>query len=129
LISNITLTATAQCFAPDSVKNYLPIAWTCRPPIGDTSGESCVIHSIPVAFFKQFKESYFDFTTYILDEGDDVNKASYFEPDTDNRKIVYLAMDDDGFDPELNCLELNPAGTLNCEFNDDGILDVEGGAN
>ena len=38
-------------------------------------------------------------------------------------------MDEDGFDPELNCLELNPAGTLNCDFNDDGILDVEGGAN
>jgi hypothetical protein len=121
--------ATAQCFPPESVANYLPIAWTCRPPIGNTSGEECVLHSIPVVFYKQFKAAFFDFTTNILDEGDGVNKSSYFEPGIDNRKIIYLAMDDDKFNPELDCVELNPTGSINCDFDDDGILDVEGGAN
>jgi hypothetical protein len=88
-----------------------------------------VVHSIPVVFYKQYKNSSFDFTTNILDEGDGENMSSYYEPGVDDRKIIYLAMDDDGFNPELDCIEINPGGSLNCDFNDDGILDVEGGAN
>ncbi|NIW44219.1 MAG: hypothetical protein GWN30_05450 [Gammaproteobacteria bacterium] len=44
-------------------------------------------------------------------------------------------MDDDSFDPELDCEELNTdtdttpgVGLINCDFDDDGFIDVEGGA-
>ena len=58
--------------------------------------------------------------------------------------IIYMVMDDSNFQAEIDCMELNkrddlppPSGDLgsppgvgliNCDFNDDGFLDVEGGA-
>lgn len=129
-VNPVQAEAAAGCFAPRTVKNLLPIAWTCRPPVGGSTG-SCYIHTIPYPIFKTFLNS-FDFDNEILDEGDETTPSSYMNDTSGGLgegKMVYLVMDSDKFDPALDCVELNPVGQINCDFNDDGIMDVEGGAN
>ena len=128
--------ASAGCFTPGTLANFLPITWTCRPPAGGSSDETCTVHSIPSPIFDIIKMSFnfkqIDLTggyngIGLLDEGDGSNPSSY--SDGNGGKMVYLVMDSDSFDPEVDCVELNPMGEINCDFNDDGVLDVEGGAN
>ena len=117
--------AAAGCFIPASTTNMLPIAWTCRPPVGGST-EECKIHSIPWKVFKVLLGT-FDFDAGLLDEGDGEDPDSYH--DGVGGKMPYLVMDDSQFDYMSYCLELNPGGSMICDFDGDGILDVEGGAN
>ena len=127
----VKATASAACFYPSAAENLLPIAWTCTPPVSGST-ESCVIKSIPHSIWDQITGSGFNFDVDLLDEGDETTAASY---QTDlygtagEGKMIYMVMDSASFDPALHCEELNVAGTINCDFDDDGILDVEGGAN
>ncbi len=119
--------ASAGCFPPSSPTRMLPIAWTCRPPVGG-SNEECKIKTIPLDVFTVLL-SYFDFEGIdggLLDEGDGANHATY--TDGVGGKLTYLVMDSDSFDPTVDCVELNPFGAITCDFDGDGILDVEGGA-
>jgi hypothetical protein len=122
--------ASAGCFVPATGKNLLPIAWNCRPPVGGTT-DDCEIASIPWTVFKTlltfFNFGPGQFESMLLTEGDGVNYQTY--NDTIGGKMAYLVMDSDSFDPATNCMELNAAGTINCDFDDDGVLEVEGGAN
>jgi hypothetical protein len=63
----------------------------------------------------------------LLTEGDGLNYSSY--TDSVDSVMTYVLMDSDSFDPSIDCLELNATGTIRCDFNNDGTLDVEGGAN
>ena len=119
--------AAAGCFSPATFENVLPIAWTCRPPVGGTT-EQCTIHAIPWNVFKILLPI-FDFNTKVLNEGDGENYQTYTDNNASDGKLIYLVMDSDKFDPSVDCQELSATGTINCDFNDDGILDVEGGAN
>jgi hypothetical protein len=120
--------ASAGCFPPGSPTNMLPIAWTCRPPVGGST-EDCKIKTIPIDVFTVLL-SYFDFEGAdggLLDEGDEANHGTY--TDGTGGKLTYLVMDSDSFDASVDCVELNPGGSINCDFDGDGILDIEGGAN
>lgn len=119
--------ASAGCFPPATFTRVLPIAWTCRQPVGGSSS-TCSIHSIPWPIFQTLL-GIVDFNNTVLTEGDEIHYTTYTDNPPGEGKLVYLVMDSDKFDPSVDCQELNPAGQINCDFNDDGILDVEGGAN
>lgn len=122
--------ASAGCFIPGTAKSLLPIAWNCRPPIGGST-DDCEIESIPWSVFETLL-TFFDFgpgqfESMLLTEGNGVNYDTY--TDTVGGKMIYLVMDSDSFDTATDCVELNPSGSINCDFNDDGSFEVEGGAN
>ncbi len=119
--------AAAGCFSPKTMVNLLPIAWSCRAPIG-SSVEQCTLQTIPWKIFKTI-QSTFNFDTNLLDEGDEINYSSYYDAAPGDGKLIYLVIDSDKFDPLVDCQELNPAGTINCDFDNDGLLNVDGGAN
>lgn len=122
--------ASARCFNPGGAEFLLPIAWSCRPPVGGTLN-TCTLSEIPYSVFDVIDNT-FDFRTYLLDVGDGVTAASYqtdLAHTAGEGKLIYIVMDDDKFDQNLDCEELNPAGTINCDLDDDGVIDVEGGAN
>jgi hypothetical protein len=124
--------AAAGCFPPQSTKNLLPIAWACGPPAGEASTEDCTIHQIPVEVFKQLRtdlgDPWFEQSGHLLDAGDYVDDpvASHYN-DGSGGVMAYLVMDANTLFEE-DCIELNPAGgTITCDLNGDGILDVGGG--
>jgi Flp pilus assembly protein TadG len=127
--------ASAGCFLPGSAANLLPIAWTCRQPVGGSS-DTCVLKRIPYPTWEKFVETEGDklfFEANLLDEPlIDEDDPGDYKTDLDGTlgegKMVYMVMDSEDFDPFVDCEELNAAGTINCDFNDDGYLDVEGGA-
>jgi hypothetical protein len=120
--------ASAGCFSPGKLANLLPITWTCRPPAGGSVDDPCNVQSIPSPIFDVLR-TFFNFNNDLLDEGDGVSVSSYHDNLPGEGKIAYLVMDSDKFDPEIDCEELNPSGEINCDFNDDGVLEVNGGAN
>jgi hypothetical protein len=63
----------------------------------------------------------------LLTEGDGLTYTSY--TDAVGNPMTYILMDSDKFDQTADCIELNIHGQIHCDLNDDGILDVEGGAN
>ena len=134
----VRATASAKCFPPGATEGVLPIAWTCQPPVGGST-DTCVIHSIPWDVFQDLfvtvdpPSPWFNFgpgtsSSLLLTEGDGVNHGTY--TDAVGGIMTYLLMDSSTFNSSLHCVELNPVGgTINCDFNNDGILEVEGGAN
>lgn len=138
--------AAAGCFLPAEANNLLPVAWTCTVHTGEV--QTCVINQIPVDIFDDIvanQISYdFNFDEDLLDVGDETTSASYmtdkdFIPGTEG-KLVYMVMDDADFDENLNCAELNPpgedltadppnppgVGLITCDFDGDGIVNVQG---
>jgi hypothetical protein len=125
--NTVTAQASAGCFNPATVRNVLPIAWTCRPAVGGSVDAGCVLKSIPWDVFKILL-TVVNFNGMILDDGDGETAASYMTGGAGEGKLIYMVMDSDSFNPLVDCEELNASGSINCDFNDDGILDVEGGA-
>ncbi|MEY2818175.1 MAG: hypothetical protein RL275_1638, partial [Chloroflexota bacterium] len=129
--------ASAGCFPPRTGEKVLPIAWTCRPPVGGSTDE-CFIHSIPWDVFNDLYTNvnpptpWYNFgpgtdPDMLLTEGDGFNYSTY--TDAVGGYMTYVLMDSDKFDPSMDCQELNSSGSIHCDLNDDGTLDVEGGAN
>lgn len=122
--------AAAGCFIPRAVKNLLPISWSCQPPNGGST-DACTIHSIPWSIFNEqlwprFKVPLGPGGNMILDEGDGVNYQTYADGVPVTGKIPYLVMSDTTFDT-AQCAPPAGGGTLICDFNGDGILDLTGG--
>jgi len=117
--------AEAGCFAPASTTNMLPVAWTCRPPVGG-SNEECRIRAIPWRLM-EILLGIFNFDSGLLDQGDEADADTYY--DGDGPPMTYVVMDSNSFDPTTDCQPPIGAGTIVCDFDGDGILDVEGGAN
>jgi secretion/DNA translocation related TadE-like protein len=129
--------ARAGCYGIDYAGGLLPIAWTCRPPIPgmDTIGDDeCAMLGIPHETMDDIIESGFDFSVNILDTGNPGDPTSYYD-DLDGAdeesKMIYLIADSlvvDGLLEDV-CIELNPiGGTIDCDFENDGIIDIDGGA-
>ena len=128
--TTIEATASASCFSPQGLTNLLPIAWSCRSPEGDEDnlGSGCTVQAIPKDIFTSITSSGFDFTSYVLDAGDGINPSSYQNDMYGNSegKMIYIVMDSNKFDL-TTCEEPQwGTGNINCDLNDDGILDVEG---
>jgi hypothetical protein len=128
---SVTATAAAGCFAPATISNLLPISWTCQPPVGGSTS-ACVIHSIPWSIFKNqiapsYKNRLSNKGDLVLDNGDGVNYQTY--TDGVGSKMAYIVADSNGFNLTTDCLPPIGTGTINCDFNGDGIPDVDGGAN
>jgi hypothetical protein len=117
--------AEAGCFAPASTTRMLPIAWTCRPPVGGTLID-CQIQAIPWGLFEVLLGT-FNFDSGLLDEGNGISLTSYY--DGTGGKMTYLIMDSNAdFDPLTDCADLPPAGgTITCDFDGDGVSNLEGG--
>lgn len=124
--------ASANCFPPDTGVNVLPVAWTCQPPVGGSTG-ACSIHNIPWDVFNpdllpRLKAD----PNLILDEDNVGDNVWERYTDGSGSKAAYILMDDNKFIPHDSCKpylgDSTATGTINCDFNNDGILDVEGGA-
>jgi Flp pilus assembly protein TadG len=124
--------ASSGCFSPRTTKNLLPVAWSCQPPVGG-SVDSCSIHAIPWVAFQTLLTVH-DFgpgtnANMLLDEDTNGDETYGRYRDGNGTKMTYLIMDDDKF-AYSSCKP--PIGTtvdgLNCDFNNDGIVDVEAGA-
>ena len=129
--STVEAFAAATCYNPKGIGDLLPIAWSCRAPEGETDnlGNDCTVKGIPHEIFETIQRSGFQFDTYLLDEGDDVTALSY-QSDLDHLagegKMIYVVMDSNKFDLSV-CEEPQwGTGNINCDLDDDGILDVEG---
>jgi hypothetical protein len=87
-------TATAGCFAPCSMTGILPVAWACQPPAGGSIEESCAVE--------------------------------YGTMDTAGP--LYIIMDSEKTSGDVYCQDPpnsgTPAGTLDCDLDDDGYDDL-----
>ena len=124
----VNAAAAADCLIPRGVVgDIVPIAYTCRPPVGGEV-EDCNMERIPYKLFQEIEDSGFDFETFILDVGDETTSASYMT-DLDGLngegKALYIVMDTDKFDEFTDCSMYG--GPINCDFNNDGIIDVAAG--
>jgi hypothetical protein len=128
--------ASAGCFPPSSSAHLLPIAWACQPPVGGST-DACTIHSIPWELFKNeilpaYGSRLHKNGDLMLDEGNEVTSGSYVDAAPTNPStgkpstIAYLVMDDNTFNT-AQCAPPIGSGTLICDFNGDGILDLTGG--
>jgi hypothetical protein len=134
--------AAASCFTIGAAGGLLPIAWTCRPPapgMDTLGGNDCAMWGIPHETFDLIIGSGFDFSEDILDYGDPDDHTTYYD-DLDgtngDSKVIFLVADSlkvAGMLEEV-CYELNPAldpllgNGVDCDFEDDGIIDIDGGA-
>ena len=112
-LSNMTANARAAagCFSPTYGEGVLPIIWACRAPVDGwpSSSDTCQQQRIT---WKTLTEDY--------DPFDQIHPELYIVMDslkTDNEP--------DGYDPELRCIQddLDPPGTLDCDFDGDGESD------
>lgn len=144
--------AAASCFSVGDAGSLLPIAWTCRTPLTgeDLLGDDdCAIRGIPHSVFEDILAQvgpvdnehrtgfFYDF---LLDEGDGTTAASYHDDIAEinsDPKMVYVVADSLKVAGMLEdvCLELNTdtddipgVGTITCDFDGDGIIDIDGGA-
>lgn len=148
--------ASSGCFLPAEANNLIPVAWTCNSTIGEVSIENCNINQVPVPVFDYLEDlngwdwfqrpdgKLLDAGNPALEGGSLPAYAASFMDDTDGLggqgKLVYLVMDDADFDENLNCKELNPPGEnpnadppnppgvgfITCDFDGDGIVNVQG---
>lgn len=120
--------ASADCLPPrDVTGNVVPIAWTCRPPVGGNVGD-CLVERIPHNIFKEIQDSGFDFNTNILDSGNKKTSASYktdLEGYAGEGKALYIVMDTDKFNEKTDCQDYG--GPIDCDLNNDGQIDVIAG--
>ncbi len=125
-----TAEAAAGCFTPAAYKGVLPIAWTCRPPEGQTPQPDCYLHKVPFNIFTTLYSNIADYkgkAGKIFDEGDGVIPTSYL--DGVGGKMIYIVMDVDKFNHAKDCAPPIGAGSIICDLNGDGVSDVYGGAN
>lgn len=119
--------AAADCLLPGGIKGDLvPIAWTCRPPIGGEVGD-CEVERIPRSIFEELQQSGFDFDRFILDVGDGKNAYTYKDDIGINNegKALYIVMDTDKFNENTDCQ--NFGGPIDCDLNNDGTIDIAAG--
>jgi len=118
--------AAAGCFKPSSTANLLPIAWTCRPPVGGSTGV-CSIHSIPWGVFEDLLAhvQFGNGASVVLDPGDGVNWGTYQDDQSGSSKMAYLVMDKT-VDTATDCAPPFGTGTFICDLDGDGTLDVTG---
>ena len=124
----VVATASADCLIPGGLKgDVAPIAWTCRPPVGGEVGD-CNVERIPFDIFEDIEKSGFNFDQFILDVGDGSTAFSY-QTDLDGTagegKALYIVMDTDKFNENTDCQMYG--GPIDCDFNNDGIIDLAGG--
>lgn len=129
--NSVRASATAKCFNPRGSENLLPISWACQPPTGGTPGTTCVIQMIPWKLFRdQILPSYgnglHEGGSLILDQGDGVTKESYVDGSPVNGKIPYMIMDSSTQTTDI-CAPPFGSGTVNCDWNNDGIPELSGG--
>jgi len=92
--------AVSGCYAPGSGLGVLPIAWSCRPPIGGSDSEDCAIR--------------------FMQAGEDCTPLS------DN---MYVIVDSATIEEETLCQDPPnsglPAGAVDCDVDDDYENDLE----
>lgn len=120
--------ASANCLLPGGIKgNLVPIAWTCRPPVGGEVGD-CNVERIPRDIFEEIDASGFDFDRFILDVGDGQTAYSY-QDDIDGLnnegKSLYIVMDTNKFNENTDCQQYG--GPIDCDLNNDGEIDIAAG--
>ena len=127
--------AAAGCFLPASAENIIPVAWTCRQAVGGSTNDcfikkiqhsdwNAIVATLGKDWFKTKPASASD-PLHLLDDGTHGSPSTYY--DNSGGPMIYLVMDDDSFDMSL-CQEAGLGGIINCDFDDDGYYDIEGGA-
>lgn len=123
-----TAEASAGCFTPSATKNLLPIAWSCAPKPGDPT-DKCSVHSIPWSIFDPtLSNAVRSNSSLILDEDVANTSTAAAYMDGSGGKMIYIVMDKEDFDSAIYCAPTIGTGTMNCDFNNDGISDLKSGA-
>lgn len=120
--------AAAGCFSP-SAAHTLPIAWSCKAPVGGSDSPDCQLFSL-------------DWTTE-MDPLVKINNGTLGSVDIHNNgtvnapwtfktnylsKYLYVIVDSNKIPVDINpCL--SAGGTINCDINGDGIDDIITGGN
>jgi Flp pilus assembly protein TadG len=104
-------TATAKCDNPSVGIGTLPVAWSCRPPVGGLPGESC---------------------TQKLGPCDPTAKGGNGDGNLGNDlACLYIVMDSKKTTDDVQC-DVDPyngisPGTIDCDINNDGLNDLMAG--
>ena len=104
----VAATATAECQAPGAGEGIIPTAWACKPPVGSepTVGGSCIQQAITPEKLDEYLNnpppecSVVCPELYIIMNSDDTGTDYCHDPDT------------------------NPAGPIDCDFDNDGENDL-----
>jgi hypothetical protein len=96
-----TATASAGCYIPCNIEGILPVAWACQPPAGVPGVNSCGI--------------------------------DYYDTEDPSHIPWYVIMDSQSLSEDFYCQDPpnsgTPAGTLDCDLNNDNINDMMAGGN
>ena len=117
--------AAAGCFSP-AVGNYLmPIAWSCRPPVGGSDSPDCNAQELDWA--TQLNPLLTGNPSSVVIDGQTYTYTPNFFKDNYLPQI-YIIMDSQSTASDIIC---KPAvgWTVDCDLNNDGRMDIEGQGN
>jgi hypothetical protein len=127
-LETVVASAAADCLIPGGLKGDLaPIAWTCRPPVGEEVGD-CAVERIPYDVFKEIQlEENLDQVILDVDTENTKTKESFTNDIGINNegKALYIVMDTDQFNEQTDCQMYG--GPVDCDLNNDGEIDIAAG--
>ncbi|MRR32310.1 hypothetical protein EG834_18720, partial [bacterium] len=120
-VLDIPASAKAACFSPFSTSRVMPIAWSCRPPVGGSESPDCAQKSLN---WEREMVPLLNGPTggTVTIEGRTYNTP--FDFDHNYLPQIYIFMDSDTT-PADHCISYG--GTLDCDIDNDGQDDILGG--
>jgi hypothetical protein len=135
--TNVTAIAASGCFTPGLGSSVLPVAWSCRPPVGASASPDCQLKALDWLTEMQ------PLITGIEENGDPValinvdgidyvaphDFVSYTEAPLPQ---IYIIMDSNKVydDVAETCVEIDPInGEMICDIDGDGEIDILAGGN
>ena len=115
-----TATASAGCFPPSTFDHLLPVAWSCRPPIGGSASPDC--EYVPLDWTTQIKPVLDTYSTAAA-----ISTALYTTYNTTTTSYIYIIMDSDATCGSI--IDPKKGTTFICDFNGDGKNEIESGGN
>ena len=124
---DISATAAANCYPPGAAKNVLPVAWACRPPVGQTTSPDCQLQALEweTEMKPLIRSNFFGEMGDVIIQGETVARPPFIFTGEDGNITdqVYIVMDSEDLviDMAVDCA---PVGTINCDIDGDGVPNI-----
>jgi hypothetical protein len=122
--ADVTAEAAAGCYAPGSAEGVLPVGWACRNPLFGSESPDCDVKMLD--WTTEFEPLLTGSPSTVAIEGVSVPVATPYNFDKNFLPQLYILMDSDKTIAET-CIVPGGPGTMDCDLNNDGKIDILGG--